>query len=188
MTKKFRLLKRRIGCENSLFTTFLDDIQSPDGEIIRNFFITAPKGKNKNMLTGVAVLPVFKGKIALLHIYRHALGGFGWEVPRGFIDKGETTKKSASRELTEETGLTCNAKDLVFLGFSTPDGGVLAARIAIFAALHCRQAKNFKMEEFGHRELKFVTTKKMEQMIASGKVDDSATLLAYYKYSRIPAG
>lgn len=38
-----------------------------------------------------------------------------WAFPGGFIDKDETTKKCALRELKEETGIRLNEDDLRFL-------------------------------------------------------------------------
>ncbi len=42
--------------------------------------------------------------LLLLHQYRHAVGGYLWEVPAGKLDPGEAPEVCAARELEEETG------------------------------------------------------------------------------------
>ncbi len=46
------------------------------------------------------------GDIALLSQYRHALGGYVWEIPAGVRRAGETPIQCAQRELAEEAGLS----------------------------------------------------------------------------------
>ena len=45
------------------------------------------------------------GGVTLLRQYRHAVGGWLWEVPAGKLDPGEAPETCAARELREETGL-----------------------------------------------------------------------------------
>jgi len=53
-------------------------------------------------------------RVCLLRQYRHAAGGWLWELPAGKIDPGETPKTTARRELAEEAGL--EAADWLKLG------------------------------------------------------------------------
>ena len=46
------------------------------------------------------------GGVILLRQYRHAVGGYLWEVPAGTLDPGETPAECAARELAEEAGFT----------------------------------------------------------------------------------
>src|SRR5580704_2942141 len=52
-----------------------------------------------------------KGDIAMLHQYRHAIGGYLWEVPAGCRNAGETPLQCAHRELAEEAGLSARRWD-----------------------------------------------------------------------------
>src|SRR5690349_10006598 len=73
------------------------------------------------------------GKIVLIRQYRHAAGGYIWELPAGVLDSpGEQPEECARRELREETGL--EARDVVQLGsiFTTP--GFCDERIHLFLA------------------------------------------------------
>lgn len=44
-------------------------------------------------------------KVCLLRQYRHAAGGWLWELPAGKLEAGEAAEKTAARELVEEAGM-----------------------------------------------------------------------------------
>ena len=54
-----------------------------------------------------AAVPLFPdGSVCVLRQYRHAVGGWLWEIPAGKLDKpGEDPLECAQRELAEEAGL-----------------------------------------------------------------------------------
>ena len=68
-------------------------------------------------LEGVAIIPIihYKGKkvpsIILIANYRPTIENYNLEFVAGMIDKRETVKEAAARELKEETGLI--AKEIV---------------------------------------------------------------------------
>lgn len=54
---------------------------------------------------GAAVVAINNdNKVCLIRQYRHAAGGWLWELPAGKIDPGEDPLTTARRELTEEAG------------------------------------------------------------------------------------
>lgn len=55
-----------------------------------------------------------------------------WEIPRGFVDKGENTKQAAIRELREEAGLSSN--NILPIGSIRTSIGVLDEEAEIFLA------------------------------------------------------
>src|SRR5512147_1325177 len=62
-----------------------------------------------------AVVPLDdEGQVTLIHQFRHAAGGFIWEIPAGKLDGGEQPIACAARELQEEVGLA--AGELIHLG------------------------------------------------------------------------
>ena len=72
-------------------------------------------------------------RVVLLRQYRHAAGGYLWELPAGILDSpGESPERCAARELREEAGVV--AHELMHLGtiFTTP--GFCDERIHLFLA------------------------------------------------------
>jgi 8-oxo-dGTP pyrophosphatase MutT (NUDIX family) len=177
----YRLRQRRLACENIRFEIFLDDVENPNGEIVHDYLVVAPKIKTGDLITGVAVLPVVDGKLGLLRIYRHAIQRHLWEIPRGFVDPGESDRNSALRELEEETGLLCADVDLESLGVFAPEPGILAARVHLFVAHRCRAVGPFSGEEFGHKEFRLFDPAQLSTLHKTGEIQDSSTLIACFR-------
>lgn len=177
-----RLLNRRLGCQNSVFQVFLDDIETEDGEVVKEFLVLVPKRQSKFKVTGVAVLPILDGDLALLRIYRHAIGDFVWELPRGFVESGEEDIQSAGRELEEETGLECDPEHIVDLGTMACDPGVITGRTRLFVAKKCRIVRAFQVREMGHMEFRVFGKNEVHNMVLRGEIEDPTTLIAYYRF------
>ena len=173
---------RRLACENSKFQVFLDDVEAPDGQQVNDYLVIKPRVRVAGEVTGIAVMPVVEGQVGLLRLYRHAIQDMVWEIPRGFIDAGESGRTAAMRELEEETGLVCRDGDLVSCGHILPEAGVLDARIHVFAALRCLRGRPFSNDEFGHREFRLFGHSDLRSMVDNGLIQDPSTLVACIKY------
>jgi 8-oxo-dGTP pyrophosphatase MutT (NUDIX family) len=82
---------------------------------------------------GAAVVAIdAEQRVCLLRQYRHAAGGWLWELPAGKIDHREPPLETAHRELEEEAGVT--AAEWRSLGdyFSSP--GVFTEVVHLFLA------------------------------------------------------
>jgi len=178
--------KRRLMAENSKWRVYFDDVEDGDGRQISDYLVVAPRIANKDLITGVVVLPVMEdGRIVLLRVWRHAIERSGWEVVRGFVDAGESVAQAAARELLEETGLICAPENLVELGFCVPEGSTIRGRGALFAALRCRPAATAADGEFGIEECRSFSRREVEVLTAGPEIEDAATLVALYRYSRL---
>jgi ADP-ribose pyrophosphatase len=69
-----------------------------------------------------AAVPLHEdGTITILRQYRHAVGGWIWEVPAGKLDKpGEDPLQCAQRELAEEAGLAAERWHKLGSIYTTP--------------------------------------------------------------------
>lgn len=176
---------RKLACRNVRFDVYLDDVESTNGEVVHDYLVVAPRIKTVGGVTGVAVLPIVGERIGLLQIYRHAIEEFSWEIPRGFVDPGETDVKSALRELEEETGLQCDDSHLVSYGLISPEPGVLAANLHLFAALHCTQKRAYSANEIGHGEFRLLTVAEVMSMMDASEIRDPCTLITCLKYFKL---
>jgi ADP-ribose pyrophosphatase len=77
-----------------------------------------------------------RGEVTLIRQFRHAAGGFIWEIPAGVLNDGEKPEACALRELREETGLL--AGELTSLGSILTTPGFCDERIYLFLARRCR--------------------------------------------------
>lgn len=177
--------KRKLVASNKVLNVFMDEISSDDKLIMDDYIVVAPKRSVADGVTGVAVLPVYHGKLGLLRIFRYAAKFDSWEVPRGFAEAEESPVDTAARELLEETGLNCNKTSMRSLGFITPDAGILDARIHLFLAMDCVIKQPFVSNEMGHLEFRFFTSEEMDEMIANSEIQDPSTIIAFYKFTRL---
>ncbi len=186
MASQPMLAKRRLACENSRFSVYFDDLTRDGEPCAQDYLVVAPKQVSGDLVTGVAILPVCEDKIGLLKVYRHAIQGDSWEIPRGFIEEGESDLTSALRELEEETGLTCDPDEMKLLGMITPDAGILAARVQIYVALRCSRTRGFAPSELGHHEFRLFAREEIEDLISRSEIQDPCTLVAYFRHSFRP--
>lgn len=81
----------------------------------------------------VAVVPMLPGKkVVLIRQYRYAVGRLLWEIPAGILDRGETPRAAARRELREETGFAAGRLTSLCSVWSSP--GFCTERIDLFLA------------------------------------------------------
>ena len=59
-------------------------------------------------------------RVLLIRQFRHAAGGFIWEVPAGRLDPGEAPEACARRELEEETGMRASVVLRLTTIYTTP--------------------------------------------------------------------
>ncbi len=68
-----------------------------------------------------AVVPLkYDGTVILIKQFRHAAGGFIYEIPAGKLHPGEDPKVCASRELEEEVGYRAGSLELLSSIFTAP--------------------------------------------------------------------
>jgi len=121
-----------------------------------------------------AIVPVSTdGSVVLIRQYRHAVGGFIWEVPAGTLNKGETPLACAQRELVEETGFS--AKVFYKLGEIVPVPGYSDERIHLFLAKGLEPARqNLDRDEL--LDVHQVPFDETIDMIKRGAIVDGKTI------------
>ncbi len=130
----------------------------------------------------VAVIVPFIDKDTLVMIkqYRHPLRKVLLEFPAGHIENNEEPKKSATRELLEETGY--HGREIKKVYTYNPSVNLSRQFIHIF------RARNLIKGEYEHgsdsvediRKVEIVSVKELEHMIKAGKVENAGTLIAYF--------
>ncbi|GMQ83700.1 MAG: NUDIX hydrolase [Gammaproteobacteria bacterium] len=113
-------------------------------------------------------------RVCLLRQYRHAAGGWLWELPAGKIDSPESPQHTAQRELQEEAGLT--AKDWLMLGSFLSTPGFCDERIYLYLA---RNLTNTRTDHHPHEviEVHWIEFQQTLEWVHNGEIVDGKTML-----------
>lgn len=112
--------------------------------------------------------------VLMLKQYRHAIGGYIWEIPAGTLDSGEDPLLCARRELEEETGHSARHYD--WLTAITPVPGYSDEKIDIYLA----RGLSLSSQNLDNDEVLEVHSLALEQvlrMIAAGEIRDAKTIV-----------
>ena len=116
------------------------------------------------------------GRVTLIRQYRHAVGGYLWEVPAGKLDPGETPLTCAARELGEEVGLA--ARHLEAVGSIVTCPGFCDEVIHLFIATGLTYVgSNLGADEI-IESVTMVPLRDALAMIQRGEIRDAKTIAA----------
>jgi ADP-ribose pyrophosphatase len=177
MAARAKILSSKYLYRGRVFDVRRDKIIEPDGlRSARD--IVVHRGS-------VVVLPVFDdGRILLIRQYRHAVGGYLWELVAGGMEPGEPPLAGARRELAEETGYKARRWRKLLDVFPTP--GFVSERMVVYLAQNLRkgEARPEDDERITARSFSF---RKVERWIRTGKLRDAksiAGILFYLRFCR----
>jgi 8-oxo-dGTP pyrophosphatase MutT (NUDIX family) len=89
---------RRAIYESPWISLDLVDVEQPDGRRYEQHVVRMARPVAATVLTDSA------GRALLMWRHRHVTDTWGWEIPSGRIEEGETPDQAAARETEEETG------------------------------------------------------------------------------------
>ena len=110
----------------------LEPARLPDGQQVELEIIRHPGGAATVALDA-------EHRVCLLRQYRHAAGGWLWELPAGKRDAGEPPSRTARRELREEAGV--EAAEWHALGQMHSSPGVFTEIVFLYLARSLRPAE-----------------------------------------------
>jgi ADP-ribose pyrophosphatase len=124
---------------------------------------------------GAAVVAVDdRNRVCLLRQYRHAAGGWLWELPAGKVDRPESPQQTAQRELQEEAGLA--AGDWHSLGSFLSTPGFCDERIHLYLA---RNLSPVPADLHAHEviEVHWLDYRQALEKAQNGQIEDGKTLI-----------
>jgi 8-oxo-dGTP pyrophosphatase MutT (NUDIX family) len=145
----------------------VEQVTLPNGEELELEIVRHPGG--------AAVAAVDDAdRVCLLRQYRHAAGGWVWELPAGKLDPGELPAETARRELAEEAGV--QATEWHPLGRVVSSPGVFTEVVHLYLArgLAPVRACRERGELF---ETHWLPLQEAAARAASGEIEDAKTVI-----------
>jgi len=113
-------------------------------------------------------------RVCMLRQYRHAGGGWIWELPAGKLEPGEAAATTASRELEEEAGLHAGSWETLGKTLVTP--GFCDELIHLFLARNL-EATATQQEPHELIEIHWMPFRDALEKVYDGSINDAKTML-----------
>jgi ADP-ribose pyrophosphatase len=166
----YQVHHRRMIHRGRVFDVTVENVTLSNGTIVDLEIIRHPGA--------AAVVPLLDNdRVLMLKQYRHAVGGFLWEIPAGTFDGSEDPLTCARRELIEETGF--GATKWETLGVITPVPGYSDEKIHLFMARDLTPAvQNLDQDEI--IEVHTLPLAQVTAMITHGEIHDAKTVAGIF--------
>jgi ADP-ribose pyrophosphatase len=132
---------------------------------------------------GAAVVAIdADGNVCMLRQYRHAAGGWIWELPAGKLEPNEPPQLTATRELQEEAGRRAERWDMLGRILSSP--GVFDEIIYLYLA---RDLTSVPTEHEIHEaiEIHWLPWERALRMARSEEIIDAKTVAGLFRAQAI---
>mgnify|MGYP006268096707 FL=1 len=155
----------------------VETVRLPNGHVAELEIIHHPGG-------AATVALDESGRVCLLRQYRHAAGGWIWELPAGKLEPSEPPLETARRELIEEAGM--EASEWLALGPYISSPGVFTENIHLFLARGLRSVDTHH-EAAELIEIHWVDFATACQQAARGEINDGKTALGLLRVQALLA-
>ena len=146
----------------------LVDVEIPGGERFEHHVVRAPQPA-----AGAVVVSEDRSSVLLLWRHRFITDTWGWEIPAGRVDAGESPEAAAVREVLEETGW--RPGPLTRLGAYFPNNGVADTTFHLYVAVgatHVGEPTDWSESE----RVEWVGVDEMRRAVTAGAVGDGMSL------------
>jgi len=129
----------------------------------------------------VGIVAVSGGEVILVTQYRRTSGRVLLEIPAGKIEKGETPRQAAVREMAEEIGYSGKLEPLM-KWYLAP--GYSTELMHVFVATRLRKIERGPLDDDENIRIKKIKLDAAVRKCLSGEIKDSKTVAALLAYNQ----
>jgi 8-oxo-dGTP pyrophosphatase MutT (NUDIX family) len=154
--------------ENFWTTVTLMEVEPPGEERFEHHVVRLHR------CAGVVILDDASENVLMLYRHRFIPDTWGWEIPVGMVDPGETAEQTAIREVTEETGYRISAVEHLLsyepmVGIATSPHELFVARGAEHVGPPTDKTEAVRIE--------WIPLRDVQAMISRQEIYDSPSLV-----------
>ena len=181
MIKPWKLTRSKSSRSFRVFSIRTDTTTSPRTGKSHDFYVI-----ESNDWVNIIPLTVDQ-EVVMIKQYRHGSREVTLEIPGGLVEVGDTPKKSAARELLEETGY--QAKRWTKIGVVNPNPALFNNRCYTYLAQDIRKISGPSPDQTEDIEVLLIPLRKIPGLILNGKIDHAMVITAFTHYFfRYPKG
>jgi 8-oxo-dGTP pyrophosphatase MutT (NUDIX family) len=165
---RWKVISERVLYSDDWLQLRMADVELPDGRHLDH--------RKMHSSDGAYAVAVQDGQVLLMWRHRFITDTWGWEVPGGGIDAGETPVAAAAREFEEETGWrpTSPLRPLIQV---LPMSGLLTTKHHIFR-MDSAAYIGPPLHGFESDRIEWVALEEVPRLIEKGDILDGNTLTA----------
>jgi 8-oxo-dGTP pyrophosphatase MutT (NUDIX family) len=160
---------RRPIYESPWISLDLVDVELPDGQRFEQHVVRMARP-----VAGAVVINE-TDQVLLMWRHRHITDTWGWEIPTGRVDEGETPEQAAAREVEEETGW--RPGPLRSIVASQPSNGSIDTVHYLFSA-NSAEHLGPPSDRTESERVEWVPLSEIKELIDKGQIVSGPTLIA----------
>jgi len=173
--EEIKRLKRELIAKGAIIDYYQDTMQIPNGNVAKWDLID-----HKGAAAVVAVRE--DGKLLMVRQYRNALDRETIEIPAGGLNgRDEPTDVAAMRELSEETGYSCDKVELLNTIYTTV--AFCNEKIDIYLARGLKNPGDQHLDEDEYVNVEAYSVDELKKMIFDCRIQDSKTICGILTYA-----
>lgn len=142
------------------------DVVLPDGTQVDHHVVRMPR-------PAAGCLMIGEGRVLLLYRHRFITDTWGWELPAGGIDPGETAAAAARREAREETGW--EPTTVAHLCTFHPAVGVLDQSFHVYLSTDAVR-RGDPLDRNEALEIEWIPVQRVRRMLLDGEISDGLSV------------
>lgn len=165
----YKTLSSELEHENPYYKIYKESVSNPHGKILKYWIM-----ERDDFSVSIPLLP--NNMTILVGQYRIPVDMYSWEFPMGYV-KEAGPLPMAQQELAEETGYTAQKWTPIGSCYMAP--GTMNRKMHFFVAEEVT-AGHAQPEETESLQLRKVTIAEVKDLIQSGKIVDSPTIIGFH--------
>lgn len=166
---KWKTIKSTVILKNNFLEVTKNKCRKTDSTIVPEYYIVKRPD--------VVIIAAFTNKMELIMInqFRYPVNSWDMELPAGYTEPEDKNnlKKSAERELLEETGYKANLKKI---GTGYASAGMMNNKVNFFIGFNAKKIQKPNLEQSEELKVRLTPWKTAIKLVQAGKTKDLGSI------------